>query len=80
MTNFKKNKQTTLGCILNYVPCSQEVIISDYLDMVIIINGSVGDVIEKLSCNRELREARVFGIKIEGVNILKVEILRNSDC
>ena len=74
------NKITTLNRVITKIPGNQECIIRDYLSQAHYAVGAVNEIISKvLDYNIEMRNSQVYGISIEGNNIICIDILFLED-
>ncbi len=71
-----KTRAMPLGRVTGKIPSGQHVLVRDYLSGSHYAIGAVEDVIAKsLDYRMELREAAVYGISIEGNNIICIDVL-----
>lgn len=71
-----KTKTMTLGRVVSNIPGNQYIMVRDYLSNSHYADCTVNDLISKsLDYNRELRNSNVYGISIEGNNIICIDIL-----
>ena len=68
-----------LSRVIGKIPGNQFVMIRDYLSESHYADGTAEDVINKtLDYNMELRNADVYGISTDGVNIICIDVLKEE--
>lgn len=73
------NKVMTLGRVIGKIPGNQFVMVRDYISESHYADGTAEDTIGKvLDYNMDLRNAMVYGISIEGNNIICIDVLKEE--
>lgn len=73
---MKNIKGMTLNRTVSIIPGNQYIIVKDYLSGAHYADDKTNQVIDKvLDYNQELRNSQVYGISIEGNNIICIEVL-----
>ncbi|WP_312641534.1 hypothetical protein [Hydrogenoanaerobacterium sp.] len=66
----------TLKRVTNKIPGNQHIMVRDYLSGVHYADGTANEINEKVLDNRrELKMSNVYGISIEGNNIIAIDVL-----
>ena len=79
-TEVIKMKKTNLRLdrVVNLIPGNQFILVKDYLNGVHYADGTANEVIAKtLDYNRDLRNAEIYRVAIEGNNVICIEILKD---
>lgn len=73
-------KPITLGRVANKIPGNQHIMVRDYLSGVHYADDATCKVIDKvIDYRQDLRNAAVYGISIEGNNILVIDVLIDNE-